>query len=114
MNRVFAPNEYNSIHKYHLRIWPKSGKCESCKLECKTQWSNKTGRYLRGVRSDWQELCYRCHREYDKHTLGTRFGRKRLPPRAGLKIYKLEATGRIQWGNKDELYSRLITYPWFK
>ncbi len=29
------------------------------------EWSNKSGKYLRNV-IDWQRLCIKCHRKYDK------------------------------------------------
>jgi len=68
--------EYNKIHQWNLRHWVKTGICEHCLITTKTQWSNKTGKYLLGVASDWQELCPKCHSKYDRanfeHTFNSR------------------------------------------
>lgn len=55
---------YVNIHKYIRKRYDIKNICESCGVNCKTQLSNKTGKYLKDI-SDWQELCPKCHRQYD-------------------------------------------------
>jgi hypothetical protein len=65
---------YMAKHKWIQNHWVKTDVCEICNQLClprpgtrlkhKTQWSNRTGKYLR-ERNDWQELCPKCHRQYD-------------------------------------------------
>lgn len=56
---------YSAIHKWVSKSYPKSGVCEKCKLEKKTDWANKTGQYKREERDDWIELCRKCHIAFD-------------------------------------------------
>lgn len=60
--------EYNAIHKYILKNYSKSGICQFCKAQKKTQWSNVSQEYRKYDRSDWQELCVPCHVKYDSTT----------------------------------------------
>lgn len=55
---------YSGIHKWINYNRKKSGTCEMCLTDRRTTWSNISGGYLRDY-SDWQELCYSCHRIYD-------------------------------------------------
>ena len=43
----------------------KTGQCTNCAEERKTEWANKSGKYLEDEKSDWLELCISCHRKYD-------------------------------------------------
>ena len=61
---------YNRIHQWNLRHWVKLGTCEHCQEPKTTQWANKTGQYLLGIKEDWLELCPACHGKYDKETFG--------------------------------------------
>lgn len=54
----------SSIHCWIRDNFLKKYVCEFCKKECKTDWSNKDHLYKR-IRSDWQELCRKCHMQYD-------------------------------------------------
>lgn len=56
---------YHGLHKWLERNFLKRGICDRCDEKRKTTWANKTNKYLR-LRSDWLELCYNCHRAYDK------------------------------------------------
>lgn len=62
------PREYNSVHQWVKRHMTKTGICNICGKPNKTQWSNKTGMYMRNI-SDWQELCAYCHTQYDDRNL---------------------------------------------
>ena len=55
---------YDAKHSRIKRLWNKTGKCEKCNQEKYTEWSNNSGKFLRN-RSDWEELCIRCHRIKD-------------------------------------------------
>lgn len=59
---------YTSLHKWVRRNFEKSGRCEECSAEGKTDWANVDHRYHR-VREDWVELCRSCHRLYDLGSL---------------------------------------------
>jgi hypothetical protein len=64
-----SKREYSTIHTWRWRNCPKKGVCEHCNAQTKTQWSNKTGKYIRDDDSDWQELCQKCHYNYDRNVL---------------------------------------------
>jgi len=55
----------SAMHGWMARNWRKSGICEHCNNHKKTDWANKTGKYIRGDRNDWLELCRSCHTTYD-------------------------------------------------
>lgn len=65
---------YNSKHRWIQRHWKRTGKCEFCGItppprkngRSGTEWSNVSGKYDRSDRKDWQELCSKCHKFYDK------------------------------------------------
>lgn len=109
--------EYNSIHQWNLRHWVKKGVCEHCRKTRKTQWSNKTGRYIKGYRSDWQELCIRCHTDYDVKYLERRIKVsntkrvRRLTRRDYLEACKKECK---LWGSKQAALRRLQQYVWYQ
>jgi hypothetical protein len=57
---------YFGLHKWIQRKKGKPSLCEFCqKSEGKFEWSNISGKYYEDV-SDWQRLCIKCHRTYDK------------------------------------------------
>ena len=70
MKRELSKTEYNTIHVWNLRHWKKTGICEHCKEQKKTDWSSKSGNYIKGDKRDWQELCKKCHYKYDVEVLG--------------------------------------------
>lgn len=96
--RTIEIREYNSIHKWNLKNWVKDNKCENChKHDLNTQWANKSGEYLRGVRSDWMELCVPCHSSYDH------------PDKSIYKPHK-DYLGR---NIRDGVLLRLHSYAWW-
>lgn len=97
--------EYNTIHVYNLRNFIKTGVCEHCKESIKTQWANKTGQYLKGVRDDWLELCRKCHDIYDLKVFGKRIGGPGAPKgsRGGFAANKDRA---VSAGRKGGLISK--------
>lgn len=56
---------YAKIHSWVNRILTKTGRCTKCRKTGNTEWSNKSGEYKHEI-DDWQELCKKCHIEYDK------------------------------------------------
>lgn len=60
--------EYNTIHKWVQYNYKKTGVCTKCKVNNlsgkKIHWANISGNYLR-IRSDWIELCAKCHKKFD-------------------------------------------------
>jgi hypothetical protein len=56
---------YHSLHDWVARHKGKATKCEKCKNTINVQWANKSWEYKREL-DDWLELCYRCHRKYDR------------------------------------------------
>lgn len=59
-------NKYVYLHIWINKTFGKANKCEMCKIKNKSiyHWANKTGNYLK-ERSDWLELCPKCHYRYD-------------------------------------------------
>lgn len=55
---------YGALHMWVHRHFSKTGTCELCKSEKKTEWANISGDYLR-MREDFLEMCISCHRRYD-------------------------------------------------
>lgn len=62
---------YNNLHTKVRKEWGKASKCELCqgKRGKRYEWSNKNHKY-NFVRSEWWELCSKCHDEYDTKTFG--------------------------------------------
>ncbi len=59
----------NKVKKHALHSWikdnfTKNNVCEICHQEKRTEWSNKDHKYSRN-KLDWQELCRKCHMQYD-------------------------------------------------
>lgn len=65
---------YNSKHRWIQKHFVRSGKCDFCGITPPprkggtngTEWSNISGQYNRNDRNDWQELCSKCHKFFDK------------------------------------------------
>lgn len=65
---------YNSKHRWVQKHFKRTKTCEHCGITppertngaSGTEWSNKSGKYDRNDRDDWQELCSKCHKFYDK------------------------------------------------
>ncbi len=87
--------EYFRLHKWVARNFKKSGICEFCYKESKTEWSNKSGFYARD-RIDWQELCHTCHVRWDRKE------------QAWLN-YK-----GVKYGPDEAALTRLKSYAWYK
>lgn len=64
--------KYQSIHLWMKTHYGQPQICEFCKrvdlVSTQYHWSNKSGKYLKDL-SDWQRLCFKCHREYDGKTV---------------------------------------------
>lgn len=56
---------YKTIHEWINRNFGKPKRCEFCHSIENLDWSNKDHKYKR-IREDWQVLCKKCHRKYDK------------------------------------------------
>jgi hypothetical protein len=55
---------YQELHRWVRRSKTKTGTCEHCGENRKTQWANKSHEYKRDL-DDWLELCQPCHGKYD-------------------------------------------------
>lgn len=55
---------YRAIHIWINAHKEKAGYCSSCLSECKTDWANISGDYIRKL-YDWEELCRKCHKSKD-------------------------------------------------
>lgn len=58
---------YHAKHHWVAKKLGTPSYCEICKTTKRQryEWSNKSGKYRKNV-SDWQRLCVRCHRNFDK------------------------------------------------
>ncbi|MDE1867461.1 MAG: hypothetical protein KGI08_07115 [Thaumarchaeota archaeon] len=102
------------------RHYAKSGVCDNCRKEVKTQWANKNGLYDEKNRNDWLELCGKCHYIFDIeiHTVARAKRREAMwwrekPTLNPLLIEELKGTFIIYRDNRAEILERLRTYPWF-
>lgn len=68
---MISHSQYNSVHQWLKRNYNKSGICEVCRIKKRTEWSSKTHQYSHD-RLEWQEVCRKCHRQYDRNVLGSR------------------------------------------
>ena len=60
---------YSSIHHWVRDRKGSAEMCENCgktKWETRIEWSNIDHKYRRDV-NDYQALCVKCHKEYDKN-----------------------------------------------
>jgi len=60
-------------HKLIRKLYGPPIRCVTCGSKSNLQWSNISGKYKED-RSDWQELCTKCHQLYDFETFGARKG----------------------------------------
>jgi len=75
---------YSGLHRYLRKAYPKTGVCEECGAEGRTDYALIKGRPYSRNREDYLELCHPCHMRYD-HT-----GR----------VFSPEALANIVAGNK--------------
>lgn len=69
---MITKTEYNRVHKWVARNLKKIHKCFYCETRTwTTQWSNIDHQY-RQIPEEWQELCPKCHRAYDREVLGVK------------------------------------------
>lgn len=63
---AMIPNsrQYNTLHVVIGRYFTKTGVCEICDTEGKTEWADKNGKYVYN-RDEFLELCKKCHSIYD-------------------------------------------------
>lgn len=68
---------YRTLHKWVERYLGKPEQCSECLVNGLTgrqiHWSNISGKYKRDL-SDWQRLCAKCHKAYDKKLKLARIG----------------------------------------
>jgi hypothetical protein len=57
---------YEAIHRYLRQHFPKTGTCEQCGIKARTDYALIKGRTYSRDRSDYRELCRRCHIGYDE------------------------------------------------
>lgn len=70
-------DSYGAVHSWNLRNWVKTNVCEHCGLYSQTHWANLDGRYIKGDRDTWAELCLSCHKKYDfLHKIGPNLSKK--------------------------------------
>lgn len=56
---------YYGLHTWVQRKKGKAKICEKCGSKENVQWANKSHEYKRDI-DDWLELCFKCHRKYDR------------------------------------------------
>lgn len=56
---------YHGLHSWVYRKLGRAEICSNCDSTINVEWSNVSHSYKRDV-NDWQQLCARCHRAYDK------------------------------------------------
>jgi len=61
---IVNSRQYNTLHTVIRRYWTKTGICEICEKENKTEWADKNGKYVYN-RDEFLELCRKCHSIYD-------------------------------------------------
>ena len=67
---------YRAIHAWARERMPKEKICKFCKVREKIELSNISGDYKREM-NDWQWLCAKCHRAFDKgkNNIRKKYGR---------------------------------------
>ncbi len=68
---VETSDEHSTMHKWIRRHWGKPKECNFCNSKKNLEWANKSGEYKK-IRSDWLQLCKKCHHSYDYHNFGAR------------------------------------------
>ena len=56
---------YSAAHKYLSRHYPKTGICQECRTQDRTEYALIHGRVHSHDRTDYRELCVPCHKQYD-------------------------------------------------
>jgi hypothetical protein len=56
---------YTAIHLWVGKHFTKTGRCEACGGEGRTEWANTDHTYRR-ERADWREMCHACHMKQDR------------------------------------------------
>ena len=57
---------YKAMHKRINRRFEKTGKCVNCNIEKRTVWASIDHKYIEHDRSNWLELCPKCHSAMDR------------------------------------------------
>lgn len=57
---------YGALHDWVKKKKGIAKKCCQCESNRNVQWANKSWEYKREL-DDWMELCYQCHRKYDRN-----------------------------------------------
>src|ERR1039458_6080848 len=63
--------EYQGIHAWMRKNYPKTGCCEHCGSVKKTTYASKSHTNYTRDRADYLELCYSCHLKFDNHLPST-------------------------------------------
>lgn len=61
---------YRAVHTYLSKHFPKTGVCDECGISATTDHALIEGRSYSRDRSDYRELCRRCHMLYDGVDIG--------------------------------------------
>jgi hypothetical protein len=64
-HNISANPSYGAIHRYLRTHNPKTGICDECGLEKRTEFALIKGRQYSRNREDYRELCKKCHNNYD-------------------------------------------------
>lgn len=69
----YSRKEHSYLHKWLRKKYGVPIICEHCGEDRpnRVQYANKTGKYFR-KRSDWLQLCVKCHQRYDYEKFGLR------------------------------------------
>ena len=74
---------YRALHTYLSKHFPKTGTCDECGGSKPTEYALIKDRAYSRERSDYRELCKRCHNEYDDIDLGKLATERAAARRAG-------------------------------
>jgi len=66
---------YGHKHRWIRQHYGKASECQSCGSEYMVEWSNVDHKYSRDI-NDYQQLCKKCHAEYDTKMFGWAVRRK--------------------------------------
>ena len=66
---------YSALHKWVQRNLKKPEECPKCHRSVRLELSNKDHCYRR-ILEDYEYLCCRCHRKYEREVMGVVYGKK--------------------------------------
>jgi hypothetical protein len=83
---------YGAIHAWLRKNFPKTGVCDHCGEEHKTQFALRKGEQHRRERAAYLELCRSCHSKYDRD-IAVQNGIKGWETRRQRQLAKLTTQG---------------------